>query len=746
VADALHYAHGEGVIHRDIKPENILIHNGRPMVADFGIALAVSAAAGGRMTETGLSLGTPHYMSPEQATAEKEITARSDIYSLGSMLYEMLTGDPPHTGSSAQQIIMKIVTEEAQPLTELRKSVPPNVAAATAKALEKLPADRFVSAKAFADALADHSFSSSSVATAGTPSAITRFPVRSAQAGWVVAGVVTLALIWSLLGRAEDAGLTTQFAFSLGAEVGGVPDIDISRDGRRIVQFQSPTGVEAGLAVRHLAAVDPVMIAGVWGGAPRFSPDGRWLAWGGAGSGLWKMPSDGGTSELITEECDNADWIDGSTLVCVGRNWGLARVSSSGGTVDVLTEPDTAAGEIGHWAPVALPGGTAVVFTSYRRPVSRIEAYDLRSGDRTVLVENASYARYARSGHLLYVRDDALFGIRFDPKTLRTEGEAVPLLDDVESAPSDAQAAFAISDNGTLVVVRHSEWRVPKELVWVDRSGTERSAYTTPGRYANPRISPDGEKVALTVWSPRRDVWIFDVGRIALTQLTRAEVSSFEPIWTPDGRRVIYTNETPSYDLYQVPVDGSAAPGRVISGVMDQYARDVSPDGATLAYRETWAGSTKSMLMPLDGSAPPVAFGDTTITSGSPQFSPDGQWLVYDAGTGGDRDVFVRRVDGTGGRISVSTNGGQDPRWTRRGREIVYRVGTAVYAADIDLEEEAAGSPHMLFDGPYPNDLSYDATSDGSRFFMIKSVERPEAQPILVITNFFEELKEKVGN
>jgi len=230
-----------------------------------------------------LSLGTPHYMSPEQATAEKEITARSDIYSLGSMLYEMLTGDPPHTGSSAQQIIMKIVTEEAQPLTELRKSVPPNVAAATAKALEKLPADRFVSAKAFADALADHSFSSSSVATAGTPSAITRFPVRSAQAGWVVAGVVTLALIWSLLGRAEDAGLTTQFAFSLGAEVGGVPDIDISRDGRRIVQFQSPTGVEAGLAVRHLAAVDPVMIAGVWGGAPRFSPDGRWLAWGGGG-------------------------------------------------------------------------------------------------------------------------------------------------------------------------------------------------------------------------------------------------------------------------------------------------------------------------------------------------------------------------------------------------------------------------------------------------------------------------------
>src|SRR5512135_2450936 len=155
VADALDYAHRHGVIHRDIKPENILLHDGRPMVADFGIALAVSAAAGGRMTETGLSLGTPHYMSPEQATAEKEISARSDVYSLASVLYEMLTGEPPYMGNSAQQIIMKIITETAQPVTKLRKSVPPNVADAVARALEKLPADRFPTAAAFSAALGD---------------------------------------------------------------------------------------------------------------------------------------------------------------------------------------------------------------------------------------------------------------------------------------------------------------------------------------------------------------------------------------------------------------------------------------------------------------------------------------------------------------------------------------------------------------------------------------------------------------
>jgi serine/threonine-protein kinase len=133
VADALQYAHEQGVIHRDIKPENILLHAGRPMVADFGIALALSAAAGGRLTESGMSLGTPHYMSPEQATADKDITARSDIYSLGSVLYEMLTGQPPHLGGSAQQIIMKIIAEPVAPATTIRKNVPPNVAAALAR-------------------------------------------------------------------------------------------------------------------------------------------------------------------------------------------------------------------------------------------------------------------------------------------------------------------------------------------------------------------------------------------------------------------------------------------------------------------------------------------------------------------------------------------------------------------------------------------------------------------------------------
>ena len=244
IAGALHYAHGEGVIHRDIKPENILIHNGRPMVADFGIALAVSAAAGGRMTETGLSLGTPHYMSPEQATAEKDITHRSDIYSLGSVLYEMLTGEPPHTGASAQAIIMKIVTEEVAPVTSVRKSVPPNVAAAVARALEKLAADRFESAKVFADALNNPAFTSLQTDVGAASPSETRWRARF-MAVSAVAGLLAIAAVSGWM--RPDSNVPQEvmrFEVPIPAGLVGGPLLALSPDGQTIAYV---AGLESGV-------------------------------------------------------------------------------------------------------------------------------------------------------------------------------------------------------------------------------------------------------------------------------------------------------------------------------------------------------------------------------------------------------------------------------------------------------------------------------------------------------------------
>ncbi|HEV8365330.1 MAG TPA: protein kinase, partial [Gemmatimonadaceae bacterium] len=276
VADALDYAHRHGVIHRDIKPENILLHDGRPVVADFGIALALSAAAGGRMTETGLSLGTPHYMSPEQATADKDISYRSDIYSLASVLYEMLTGNPPHTGASAQQIIMKIIAEDVAPVTTLRKSVPPNVSAAVAKALEKLPADRFQSAKAFSDALHHGAFTygattSRRVASVGTPAVVSRYAL---PVGGVLAVLGIAAVVWAWQ---ADKRSTVDTVVPLMVDTpNGNPDLArfaVSADGSRFA-----FATDEGIVLRDRGQREYRLLPGTdRGESPSFSPDGEWI-------------------------------------------------------------------------------------------------------------------------------------------------------------------------------------------------------------------------------------------------------------------------------------------------------------------------------------------------------------------------------------------------------------------------------------------------------------------------------------
>jgi len=262
VADALDYAHRRGVIHRDIKPENILLHDGRPMVADFGIALAVSAAAGGRMTETGMSLGTPHYMSPEQATADKDLTGRSDVYSLASVLYEMLAGDPPHTGSSAQQIIVKIIADEARPVGEVRKSVPQNVVAAVGKALEKLPADRFESAKAFADALADPHFTAGSGTAVGgaAPAGARGFRwwIRSPWS-WGTVSIATAAVVFSVVATRRLAPASPPWFTARTFDSRSIFNARFMPDGQTIVLSGLPdVGVVSRLYVIRADHPDPV--------------------------------------------------------------------------------------------------------------------------------------------------------------------------------------------------------------------------------------------------------------------------------------------------------------------------------------------------------------------------------------------------------------------------------------------------------------------------------------------------------
>jgi Tol biopolymer transport system component len=364
-------------------------------------------------------------------------------------------------------------------------------------------------------------------------------------------------------------------------------------------------------------------------------------------------------------------------------------------------------------------------------------------------VENAFFATYARSGHLLFVRDSALFAVRFDPATLRTEGSPVPVLDDVAARRSDAVAGVAISDNGTLVVVRRSQWFVDTRVVWVDRQGNEQPALPAPGAYDQPRLSPDQTRILLTAGRGPRNLWIYDLRRDLLTQLTRNAGTASWGIWTPDGQRVVFTNESPSYDVYTVPVDGSGTPSAVVSNIKDKYPRAVSPDGREVAYQESWANQERIRLAPLEGPGPGRVVGDSSFRMDEPAFSPDGRWIAAAGITSVNAvpHIFVLRADGTSGALQVSAGetGEGDPRWTRGGRELVFRRGSAVYAVDINPEAGEIGRERKLFDGGYPASLGYDVTPDGSRFLMVKTVDRPGALPILVITNFFEELRRKVG-
>jgi len=756
IADALHYAHTRGVIHRDIKPENILMQGGRPMVADFGIALAVSAAAGGRMTETGLSLGTPHYMSPEQATAEKEITARSDVYSLASMLYEMLTGNPPHTGASAQQIIMKIITETPVSVLAARRTVPPHVADAIAQALEKLPADRFASAADFARALQhdDGTRRRSSAQRASAPTDRRTTPWRTIALGTGVAALLFGAVAaWSLArtGASRDASAPVAFAYRPMLEGVERPTVSITRDGWRIAQSVVDSNGVAQVSVRALGSTQQSLLAGAEGCVdPVFSPDGQWLLCLLRGT-LMRVPAGGGVATVLASDVNGVPAIgDDGTVYFARMSAGLWRVPLTGGEPEQVTVLDTTRRELTHWTPQVLPGGKAVLFNSYGTPIANsfIEVVELKTGTRTVLVRGAVQARYVPSGHLLYVRDGAIFATTFDPATFAIGGTAVPVIEKVAWSLTDGFAAYDVADNGTLVYVDRGEWDVDKRVVWVDRSGREETAISEPGDWAEPRLSPDGRWIAAARVQGNRQLWLYDRTRRVLSEFTRGDGISFAAVWTPDSRALIYSREVPVYDLYRQRLDGSA-PEPLVSTRYDKHPSGLSPDGARLLYTES-AAQDHLLLAHLDsGTTAPLDASGAERRNGV--VSPDGRWIAYEeVAPGRQPDVWVRPLSGPGDRTVVSAGGGDQPRFTRGGREIVYRRGVSLFTAAFDPATGEVGAPVELFRKRTVGRLAsertagYDVTPDGSRFLMVVADPRPEALPNVVITNWFEELRRRV--
>ena len=791
VADALHYAHTQGVIHRDIKPENILLANGRPMVADFGIALALSAAAGGRMTETGLSLGTPHYMSPEQATAEKDITARSDVYSLGSVLYEMLTGNPPHTGSSAQQIIMKIITEQAQDVTALRKSVPPNVAAAVAKSLEKLPADRFASAALFADALGNPAFGAmtggaerrGNLGGAGVAATYRRRAVLLGLAGLVL-GVAGTKLLWQ---APTPSGATTRLLLEFPASerplgpIGGGSMVAQPPDGGALLYSGPGTATRTQYWIRRWDRLSATRLAQTLddGCCATFSPTGDSIVYLSPPHLLQVVPLRGGVPTTVadsglvasTEPGGGTDWGSDGMLYASGLQ-GIVRVSPRGGALESVTMLNAERGDRRHLFPAVLPGAQGALVTVVpERDAGNEERHaigvaDFKTGKVEIVLQGVR-AIYAPTGHLIFAKaNGVLWAAPFNARTLRLTGREVELADTI-GGPE-----LSLSPGGTLSYIKAVQRAV--QAVWVDRSGraTPIGAETsiagtdspdgemTDAFMASPAISPDGRRLAISMSGAdgRANIWVKPLDRGPKARLTFDGLTNRGVSWRPGTNTLTFISDRAEVGgvtrVFERDASGAGSILRRDVGDPREVANVAwSPDGKWLIFRtdDQTAGNADIMgIRPgVDTVARPLIA--TPAEEISPAVSYDGRWIAYSSSVSGRREVYVNHFPETGNaKYQISTAGGTVPTWSRNGRELFFLDGEGNMVS-VPITPGAAfqrGEQSVLF--PAAQYLSnpflrgYDVAPDGKRFVMIRG-ENDAAVHVAVVFNFLEELKRVMG-
>ncbi len=745
IADALDYAHRHDVIHRDIKPENILLHDGRPMVSDFGIALAVSAAAGGRMTETGMSLGTPHYMSPEQATAEKDLTNRSDIYSLGAVLYEMLAGEPPHLGKSAQQIIMKIVTDDARPVTELRKSVPTHIAAATAKSLERLAADRFESAAKFAEALHDPHYT----ATAGaTPVETTGAPRRSnarEMMGWGVAAMLALLLGWTVLRPAPPNTAPIPMRFTLdmiefdGLRLG---DIAVSPDGSlfALPDFE-------GIHLRR--ADDPTfrLIPAIRAISPAFSPDSKWLAYTRDGV-LYKVPVEGGTPQTLirsgTLNASDPDWGYAGTIVFTSQRT-LYRVPDTGGEPEVIVE-----GVYGV-RPKQLPDGRGILFSV----PAGIMLFEFGADSARLVVPGGNDALYVETGHLVYAlpEDGGLHAVPFNLRSYEVTGSSVPVRDDVTGTGSNA--FYSVSKTGTLVYpIDPLGGDRDRQLLLLDLSGNADTIPLSPRTFSWPRFSPNGRLLAFNTGAGRteqRAIYTYDLGSGSTTQIT-FEGGTHAAVWSPDGTRLVFSSEregTVAEDLFTMPIDGSSAPTRMFSLPSDEHAMAWPTDSQIVFFAAPEGNQDLLIADPTNPDRPPKPYLTAEWNEGQLSISPNGDFAAYESDESGREEIYVRRFPEPLDQRRISQDGGREPRWAPDGANVYYWSlnGDTLFAAPFRPGQVTSRRAAAVVAVIPQRAGSWDVDRTSRRAVVTQAVAEAEetTSEIVVIVNWFEELRAKMG-
>jgi serine/threonine-protein kinase len=759
VASALDHAHRHNVIHRDIKPANILFQEGEPVVADFGIALAVTTAGEGRLTETGLSLGTPYYMSPEQAAGDQTPTAASDIYSLGCVLYEMLTGDPPHIGSSAQAILGKILLGEVTRPTKLRRTIPLNVEGAVLKALERLPADRFESVGQMGAALKDKAFRHGVGVGAEPTGGLWNWLTLTMVAVAVLAMLVALTG-WPHSGPEPPPPVERyQLVFQEGQEPRsfGSGSVRLSPDGSMLVYQGSSEEGSQQFWLRRWENLEAVPIPGTSDASnPAISPDGTELIFR-QDRTIKVAPLAGGPIRTLVPGGWWGEWgPDGYIYVTVDS--GTVRVPRVGGEIEQVTRLQR--GERYHYISDFLPGGSVALLTVQMEGASELRALDLANGDMRTLMGGGGGSRYWETGHLTFQTGSALMAVPFDPVALEITGPEVPLLEDVRAA--------SISETGKLIYSLGETTTPMYELVWVSRSGAAEPvdpgwAFNIGGFYAGWSLAPDESRLAVLEYRREgEDIWIKHLPDGPRTRLTFSEEVDRMPRWAPDGRTVTYVaRRGDSWGIWTRDADGTGEPrllyehagqGHLISGFW-------SPDGEWLVLRLNGGPDMVRDILALrpEEDTVPRPLLVSPFEETGPALSPEGQWLAYSSDEQGINQVFVRPFpDVESGKVQVSSSqGGIRPLWSRDGRELFF-VDTErrMMAARVETEPTfRVTGAEELFD--IPEDFAvhewcnfYDVTADGQRFLMARGVHEPVGSNpfgFILVNNFFTELKERLG-
>jgi eukaryotic-like serine/threonine-protein kinase len=710
VADALTYAHGQGVIHRDIKPENILLNGGHALVADFGIALAVQTAGGARMTQTGLSLGTPQYMAPEQAMGEKLVDARADVYALGAVTYEMLAGAPPFVGATVQAIVARILTEKPGSLRTLREHVPVHVDEAVLAALEKLPADRIASAAEFSRALTTPGLLNRTAAHESPANGPRRRRYSHALTALAaaVAGVLGTYLLLDTGGRAPAPAHATFVAASLG--ISGVQlailaiRIAIAPDGRHIAYVAADSG---GAPHVFLRAMNELAVRDLGSGrAPTFSPDGRSLAYTAEGVGTMVVPVSGGVPSRLHREMAVSSWgEDGRIRYVRGMTDGqfFSLEVTTGARDSVRFGADTLVTHV-----ELLPAGRLLLSLEVGG-IPRIVVRDPDGGTRFLL--DGESARHGTTGYLLMTRREGehfvLMRVPFDAGTGVVTGRPETL------ATETSARSYAVAKHTGDVVYLSGSMTTDRQIITVDRVGAETTISHGTRPWLTVRSAADGEALVATTWDGRnRSVWTVNGATGAISRLTR-DVDAFRPVLSVAAARVYYNIPGKAW-IWELAATGGTAVA--LNAPAGAYISSLSPDGSTLWLRvenDIWK------LVLRDTAAVAALVLATPAVERDALASPDGQWLAYTTDASGSRQVVVAPMAAPANATQVSSDGVEPLRWSADSRRLFYHDRDEIREVGVGPSGVTPGTSRRIFSVP-ASFLSVDVAPDGQRLFAVR--------------------------